>query len=260
MLEELTLVPKTCVSVGTSDRVAHTVFMPLEDAALRRLADKYGEQRQLLILFGPPGAGKGSQAPMIVDKLGIPQLSTGDMLRAAVTAGTEVGKEADRVMKSGALVSDEIVLKIIDERIKQPDCAAGFILDGFPRTLPQAKLLDQLLGSEHITLVIALEVPDAVLTERICGRWIHKASGRSYHKKFAPPKSLAEGNGMLDDETGEALEQRKDDTEEALRSRLQAYHAQTVPILKHYNKVVVRVDANRAPEQVSSTIVKILPL
>uniref|UniRef100_A0A7S4B527 Adenylate kinase active site lid domain-containing protein n=1 Tax=Chrysotila carterae TaxID=13221 RepID=A0A7S4B527_CHRCT len=168
MLEELTLVPKTCVSVGTSDRVAHTVFMPLEDAALRRLADKYGEQRQLLILFGPPGAGKGSQAPMIVDKLGIPQLSTGDMLRAAVTAGTEVGKEADRVMKSGALVSDEIVLKIIDERIKQPDCAAGFILDGFPRTLPQAKLLDQLLGSEHITLVIALEVPDAVLTERMC--------------------------------------------------------------------------------------------
>merc|ERR1719352_2081393 len=196
--------------------------------------------RTILILFGPPGAGKGSQAPRIVETLDIPQLSTGDMLRAAVAAGTEVGKQAKDVMASGGLVSDELVVSIIKDRIKDEDCTGGFILDGFPRTVEQAKMLDAMLegSGDSVSLVLALEVPDEVLTERICGRWVHKASGRSYHVKFAPPKSLGDQTPsvetMLDDETGEALMQRADDTEEALVKRLEGYHAQTVPILEHY--------------------------
>lgn len=219
--------------------------------------------RKIMILFGPPGAGKGSQAPKIVDALGIPQLSTGDMLRAAVAAGTEVGMQARSVMESGGLVSDELVVGIIKDRILEGDCSGGFILDGFPRTVAQAKMLDAMLAEkgEKVSYVVALEVPDEVLTERICGRWIHKESGRSYHAKFAPPRSLAEGmepstETMLDDETGEPLMQRADDTEEALKSRLQGYHAQTVPILEHYGPlgVVTKVDANRPPPDVWTSI------
>merc|ERR1719440_2627311 len=196
--------------------------------------------KTVMILFGPPGAGKGSQAPKIVETLGIPQLSTGDMLRAAVAAGSEVGKKAKDVMSSGGLVSDELVVSIIKDRITEDDCKTGFILDGFPRTVEQAKMLDGMLEStgDKVSLVLALEVPDEVLTERICGRWVHKASGRSYHIKFAPPKSLGDAKPsvetMLDDETGEPLMQRADDTEEALTKRLQGYHSQTVPILAHY--------------------------
>ena len=215
--------------------------------------------RTILILFGPPGAGKGSQAPRIVETKGIPQLSTGDMLRAAVAAGTEVGKQAKAVMESGGLVSDEIVVGIIKDRITEADCTNGFILDGFPRTVAQAEKLDEMLKEtgEAVSSVVELSVPDAVLEERICGRWIHKSSGRSYHVKFAPPKSLPEGakpdeSNMLDDETGEPLMQRGDDTAEALKSRLEAYHAQTVPILDHYKPtgVVSSVDANRGMEEV----------
>ena len=218
--------------------------------------------RNILILFGPPGAGKGTHAPKIVDKLNIPQLSTGDMLRAAVAAGTEVGKKAKAAMDSGALVTDEIVVGIIADRIKEKDCDAGFILDGFPRTLQQSKMLDETLAKtgEAVSRVIELSVPDAVLTERICGRWVHKSSGRSYHVKFAPPKSLPDGEtptpaNMLDDETGEALVQRSDDTEAALSSRLKAYHAQTVPVLEHYGaKKVVSVNANRAMDAIAADI------
>ena len=165
--------------------------------------------KTVMILFGPPGAGKGSQAPKIVETLGIPQLSTGDMLRAAVAAGSEVGKQAKDVMASGGLVSDELVVSIIKDRITEEDCKGGFILDGFPRTVEQAKMLDAMLetSGDKVSLVLALEVPDEVLTERICGRWVHKASGRSYHIKHARPKSLGEGDApseatMLDDETG----------------------------------------------------------
>jgi adenylate kinase len=219
-----------------------------------------------MILFGPPGAGKGSHAPKIVATLGIPQLSTGDMLRAAVAAGTELGKQAEGVMKSGGLVSDELVVSLIKERISVADCAKGFILDGFPRTMEQTKMLDAMLAEagDKVNYVVALEVPDAVLAERICGRWVHKESGRSYHIKFAPPKSLGDQapsvETMLDDETGQPLMQRKDDTEEALKSRLEAYHAQTVPILGHYGPagVVHKIDANRPPPEVWSSIEKVL--
>jgi adenylate kinase len=225
-------------------------------------ANKATRGKDIMILFGPPGSGKGSQAPKIVGLLGIPQLSTGDMLRAAVAAGTDVGKKAKEVMEAGGLVSDELVVSVIAARVQEADCATGFILDGFPRTLEQAKELDKMLATkgEAVTYVIALEVPDAALTARICGRWVHKESGRSYHATNKKPKSLeAAGAGatpsaenMLDDETNEPLMQRADDTEEALAKRLAGYHSMTVPILDHYAPagVVSKIDANVAMDAV----------
>lgn len=220
--------------------------------------EKFGAYwpRNIMILFGPPGAGKGTHGPKIEDLLGIPQLSTGDMLRAAVAAQTEVGKKAQAIMKAGGLVSDDIVVGIIRDRIKEPDCKFGFILDGFPRTLVQAKALDKMLAEEGacVTKVVELHVPDSVLEERICGRWIHKKSGRSYHVKYAPPKSMQldkdgtpVAESMKDDETGEPLMQRPDDTATALVKRLASYHGETVPILDHYkpNGVVKQVNANQ---------------
>jgi adenylate kinase len=217
--------------------------------------------RSILILFGPPGAGKGTHAPKIEEALKAPQLSTGDMLRAAVAAGTETGKRAKEVMAAGGLVSDDIVIGIIRDRIKEADCSQGFILDGFPRTVAQAKALDEMLASsgESVQKVLELNVPDEVLVERICGRWIHKASGRSYHVKFNPPKSYdgksePSAANMLDDVTGEALMQRPDDTKDALPKRLEAYHNETEPILGHYSTVtacnVAKVDANQDLEAV----------
>merc|ERR1719343_1333259 len=148
--------------------------------------------RKIMMLFGPPGAGKGTQGAKIVDELNIPQLSTGDMLRAAVAEGTEVGKKAKDIMASGGLATDDIVIGIIKDRILAPDCATGFILDGFPRTVKQAEALDTMLAAkgERVSLVMALDVDASILEERICGRWLDKASGRSYHVKFAPPKSM----------------------------------------------------------------------
>jgi len=218
--------------------------------------------RKILIIFGPPGGGKGTHAPRIVELLGIPQLSTGDMLRAAVAAGTPVGLEAKAVMESGGLVSDDLVCGVMKERITEKDCRGGFILDGFPRNVAQATKLDEMLAAtnEKVTKVVALAVPDAVLTERICGRWIHKASGRSYHVKNIPPKSLAGAEptpeNMLDDVTGEGLERRKDDTEEVLKTRLAGYHGETVPVLAHYETIVGRVDADLpgGPDEVWKTI------
>ena len=209
-----------------------------------------------MMLFGAPGAGKGTQGPKITETLEIPQLSTGDMLREAVAAGSEVGKKAKAVMASGGLVSDEIVIGIIQERIKEADCASGFILDGFPRTLAQAQALDAMLASkgEAVSLIVEFSVDQQVLEERICGRWMHKASGRSYHVKFCPPKSMKlDANGkvlpesMKDDQTGEPLYQRSDDTAEALKTRLEAYKTQTLPILEHYKHkgIVKRVDGGK---------------
>lgn len=207
--------------------------------------------RQIVILFGPPGAGKGTHAPRIVDKWRIPQLSTGDMLREAVAAGNEQIKE---IMAKGALVSDEIVIGLIKERIHKMDAGWGFILDGFPRTVPQARALDKMLAEsgEHVTRVVELSLPDEVLEERICGRWIHGPSGRSYHVKFNPPKSLAVNGKMIDDITGDELTQRSDDNASALKNRLKAYHEQTEPILAHYGSrdIVHRVNANQSIENV----------
>lgn len=236
------------------------------DAAEPKAA-KAAQWRKILILFGPPGAGKGTQAPKIVDKLNIPQLSTGDMLREAVANQTEVGKKAKEIMNSGGLVSDEIVVGIIKDRIAQMDCGWGFILDGFPRTVAQAKALDDMLtngNDEKVSSVIELNVPDAVLEERICGRWIHKSSGRSYHVKFNPPTSFKGGtpstSNMLDDETGEPLYQRGDDTAEALTKRLEGYHKSTVPILDHYRPcgIVTQVNANRDMDVVWNAIQELL--
>jgi adenylate kinase len=191
------------------------------------------------------------------------------MLRAAVAEQSDVGKKAEAVMKAGGLVSDDIVIGIIKERIKDRDCRYGFILDGFPRTLKQAQALDEMLSEEgaSVTKVIEMQIPDAVLEERICGRWIHKASGRSYHVKYAPPKSMkldkdgkALAETMFDDETNAPLEQRKDDTPDALVKRLKSYHSETVPILDHYrpNGVVRAVNAKQGVEGVWKEIMEAL--
>ena len=234
-----------------------------KDTAVDEVEDKFATYwpRNIMILFGPPGAGKGTHGPKIEDMLGIPQLSTGDMLRAAVAAKSDVGLKAAAVMKAGGLVSDDIVIGIIRDRIQEPDCKFGFILDGFPRTLVQAKELDKMLAEEgaRVTKVVELQVPDEVLEERICGRWIHKKSGRSYHVKYAPPKSMKKDgdgnpipNSMTDDETGEPLMQRPDDTASALVKRLKGYHGETVPILNHYapKGIVSEVNANQGMDGV----------
>jgi adenylate kinase len=221
--------------------------------------------RKVMMLFGAPGAGKGTQGPRIEAELGIPQLSTGDMLRAAVAAGTPVGKKAKDVMASGGLVSDDLVIGIIQDRIKEPDCSMGFILDGFPRTVAQAKALDKMLAAngEAVSSVVAFDVEAALLEERICGRWIHKNSGRSYHTKTVKPKSMKLGSdgkpikeSMKDDLTGEALMQRPDDTAEALKKRLKGYYEETVPVLDHYKPggFVRTVDGGKEIEKVWSDV------
>jgi len=217
--------------------------------------------RKIMVLFGPPGVGKGTQAPKIVSLLCLPQLSTGDMLRAAQDAGTPLGLQAAGIMKTGALVPDHLVIALIKDRIEQPDCRTGFILDGFPRTLTQAKELDAMLASrgEFISSVISLEVPAATLIDRIENRWIHKASGRSYNSKSQPPKSQRlDANGkvipesMKDDKTGEPLFKRDDDNAEALKKRVLDFEAKTTPILGHYEPrgVVHRINGDQAIEPV----------
>ncbi len=185
-----------------------------------------------LILLGPPGAGKGTQAKMIEDALGIVQLSTGDMLRAAVAAGTEVGLKAKAVMERGELVSDDIVIGIISERIDEPDCAGGFILDGFPRTVGQAEALDVLLSDKDkkLNVVIELKVDDEKLVERITGRFTCAKCGEGYHETFKRPAE----DDVCDKCGGTEFVRRKDDNEETVRSRLTAYHAQTSPLIGYY--------------------------
>ena len=210
------------------------------------------EKSEVLILLGAPGCGKGTVCPKLVSDFKMVHLSTGDMLREAVAAGNEKIKE---IMASGALVSDEIVIGLIMDKLVNRGDAQGFILDGFPRNVTQAKALDEMLSAngERVTKVIELHVPDEVLEERICGRWIHQASGRSYHIKFNAPKSMSEaGSPMLDDHTGEPLMQRPDDNATALKKRLATYHEQTVPILSHYEPSgsVTKVNANQSIDSV----------
>ena len=180
-----------------------------------------------LILLGAPGAGKGTQAAFICRKFSIPQISTGDMLRAAVKAGTPLGREAEAVMASGALVSDDLIINLVKERIALPDCASGFLFDGFPRTLPQADALR--MAGVKLDYVLEIDVPFSDIIERMSGRRSHPASGRIYHVTFNPPK--AEG---VDDLTGEALVQRDDDKEETVRKRLDVYSQQTRPLVDYY--------------------------
>ena len=181
-----------------------------------------------LILLGAPGAGKGTQATSICRHFGIPQISTGDMLRAAVKAGTPLGLAAKQVMDSGGLVSDDIIIGLVKERIAQPDCASGFLFDGFPRTIPQADAMKA--AGVKLDHVVEIDVPDEAIIERMSGRRAHLPSGRTYHVKFNPPK--AEG---LDDVTGEPLIQRDDDKEETVRKRLQVYQSQTRPLVEYYS-------------------------
>ena len=181
-----------------------------------------------MILLGPPGAGKGTQAAFICKQYTIPQISTGDMLRAAVKAGTPLGLEAKKVMDSGALVSDAIIIGLVKERIAQPDCANGFLFDGFPRTIPQADAMKQ--AGVKLDLVLEIDVPDESIIERMSGRRVHAASGRTYHVKFNPPKVAGK-----DDVTGEDLIQRADDEEATVRNRLQVYKNQTQPLVAYYS-------------------------
>ncbi len=181
-----------------------------------------------IILLGPPGAGKGTQAQFIKDALNIPQISTGDMLRAAISSGSELGERVKAVMESGALVSDEIIIELVEDRITHDDCTNGFLFDGFPRTIPQAEALDK--AGVAIDAVVEIQVADEELVKRISGRRVHPGSGRVYHVIYNPPK--AEG---VDDETGEPLEQREDDNEETVRERIAVYNEQTAPLVEYYS-------------------------
>jgi adenylate kinase len=193
-----------------------------------------------LILLGAPGAGKGTQAQFIREKFGIPQISTGDMLRAAVKAGTPLGIEAKKVMDAGGLVSDDIIIGLVKDRLQQADCKDGYLFDGFPRTIPQAEAMKA--AGVAIDFVLEIDVPDSDIISRMSGRRVHVASGRTYHVTFNPPKVAGK-----DDETGEDLIQRDDDKEETVKKRLDVYHSQTKPLVDYYGKWAATGDAN-APQ------------
>jgi adenylate kinase len=186
-----------------------------------------------LILLGGPGAGKGTQANYIKEKYGIPQISTGDMLRAQIKAGTELGMKAKAIMDAGGLVSDDIIIDMVKARLKEPDCKNGYLFDGFPRTIPQAEAMKQ--AGVPIDYVVEIDVPDEEIIKRMSGRRVHVASGRTYHVVFNPPKVPGK-----DDVTGEDLIQRDDDKEETVKKRLEVYHAQTEPLVKYYSDWAAR--------------------
>ncbi|AOV97544.1 adenylate kinase [Edwardsiella hoshinae] len=211
-----------------------------------------------IILLGAPGAGKGTQAQFIMEKYGIPQISTGDMLRAAVKAGSELGKQAKAIMDAGKLVTDELVIALVKERIAQEDCRNGFLLDGFPRTIPQADAMKD--AGINVDYVLEFAVPDELIVERIIGRRVHPGSGRVYHVKFNPPQ--VEGK---DDVTGEDLVTRKDDQEETVRKRLVEYHQQTAPLIGYYGQEAqaghtryVKIDGTQSVDRVRAELEKVL--
>ncbi|MES2917351.1 MAG: adenylate kinase [Pseudomonadota bacterium] len=210
-----------------------------------------------IILLGAPGAGKGTQAQQIMQKFGIPQISTGDMLRAAVKAGTELGVAAKKIMDAGGLVSDDIIIGLVKDRIAQPDCAKGFLFDGFPRTIPQAQaMIDAGVSIDH---VIEIDVPDAEIIERLSGRRVHPGSGRVYHVRYNPPKVAGK-----DDVTGEDLVQRDDDQVDTITKRLEVYHSQTKQLVDFYQKLAnaghadaptyVRVEGVGPVEEISAHV------
>ena len=192
-----------------------------------------------LILLGPPGAGKGTQAAFIREKYGIPQISTGDMLRAAAQQGTPIGLEARKVMDAGRLVSDEVIIGLVKARLREPDCARGYLFDGFPRTIPQAEAMKA--AAVRFDYVLEIDVPESEIVLRMSGRRVHPASGRTYHVKFNPPQAPGK-----DDVTGEPLIQRDDDREETVRKRLEVYRRQTRPLVEYYTRWAAAGDA-RAP-------------
>ncbi|NVK24536.1 MAG: adenylate kinase [Gammaproteobacteria bacterium] len=211
-----------------------------------------------IILLGAPGAGKGTQAQFLMNKYGIPQISTGDMLRAAIKEGTELGKEAKKVMDAGQLVSDELIIGLVKERIAKSDCENGFLLDGFPRTIPQADAMKE--AGVSVDHCLEFDVPDEVIVDRMSGRRVHPGSGRVYHLVYNPPK--VEGK---DDETGEELVIRPDDEPETVRKRLGIYHEQTQPLVDYYkaeaeagNTSFASIDGTQAVEVVSEQLASIL--
>ena len=209
-----------------------------------------------VILLGAPGAGKGTQAKYISEKYGIPQISTGDMLRAAVKAKTELGLQVEQVMASGGLVTDDIIIALVKERIQEQDCTSGFLFDGFPRTIPQAQAMID--GSVEIDVVLEIDVPDDEIVKRLSGRRVHLDSGRVYHVEYNPPKLQGK-----DDETGEVLIQRDDDKEETVRNRLAVYHEQTEPLVNFYTELsfagnnvnVIKVNGVASVEEIKSEII-----
>lgn len=211
-----------------------------------------------IILLGAPGAGKGTQAQFIMEKYGIPQISTGDMLRAAVKSGSELGLQAKELMDNGKLVTDALVIALVKERIKQDDCRNGFLLDGFPRTIPQADAMKE--AGITVDFVLEFDVPDEIIVDRIIGRRVHAGSGRVYHVKYNPPKTENK-----DDVTGEELTIRKDDQEETVRKRLVEYHQLTAPLIQYYQKEAQmsdvkynRIDGTRLVSEVSQELARIL--
>jgi adenylate kinase len=214
-----------------------------------------------LILLGAPGAGKGTQAAVICKRFGIPQISTGDMLRAAVKAGTELGLAARKIMDAGALVSDDIIIALVRERIAQPDCANGFLFDGFPRTIPQADAMKT--AGVKLDWVIEIDVPDAAIITRMSGRRVHAPSGRTYHTSFNPPRVAGR-----DDVTGEELIQRADDQEETVKKRLAVYHSQTRPLVEYYASWAAsgaadapryrRIDGTGSVDEISERLLAVL--
>jgi adenylate kinase len=210
-----------------------------------------------IVFLGPPGAGKGTQAKILIERYGIPQISTGDMLREHRAKGTELGKKAQEYMDKGQLVPDEIILGMVKERLSQPDCQKGFILDGFPRTVAQAEALDKLLSEmgKKLDFALALIVPDDLLVERLTGRRTCKICGMMYHIKYKPPK--VEGKC---DVCGGELYQRPDDNEETVRNRLKVYHEQTAPLIEYYkNKGILReIDGSKSIEEITQQLISIL--
>ena len=211
-----------------------------------------------VLLLGAPGAGKGTQAQFITREFGIPQLSTGDMLRAAIKAGTPLGLEAKKIMDAGGLVRDDIIIGMVKERIAQPDCAHGFLFDGFPRTLAQAEAM--VAAGVDLDAVVEIDVPDAAIVERMSGRRVHLPSGRTYHVKYNPPKVAGK-----DDETGEDLVQRDDDKEETVKKRLAVYHEQTEVLVDFYSKLTgehapryIKVDGTQPVETVKENVITAL--
>jgi adenylate kinase len=209
-----------------------------------------------IVLLGAPGAGKGTQAQFLMDKFGIPQISTGDMLRAAIKAGSELGNQAKAVMDSGQLVSDDLIIGLVKERVAQEDCKAGFLLDGFPRTIPQADAMK--LNDIDVDHVLEFDVPDEVIVERMAGRRIHSGSGRVYHIVYNPPKIAGK-----DDLTGDELSIRPDDEESTVRKRLAIYHDQTKPLVNFYqsearsgNCSYLTIDGTKAVETVNKMLLK----